>query len=475
LQGGIVINTGKLASVLTLVVVFLASVTLAQTDPGVQSASRGTGATIINPANDPNGFTAFFQDGLVRFQELENVSNATNVGLGPRFNSNQCSSCHAQPAIGGSSSAVNPQFAFAGSSVAPDSTTPYFITANGPTREARFPFFFNSNGTADTSAPNGGVEDLFTVTGRSDAGSCSLPQPSFAAAQAANNIIFRIPTPVFGAGLVENLDDSTLLKNQATNLDNKFGIAGTFNHNGNDGTISRFGWKAQNKSLHIFAGEAYNVEMGITNLLFPQDRPLPGEDQQGTGLPANCLNLSGSGYPEDTNNPPATGATGAAVLDDVSAFANFMRFLAPPPTAGVVLNGSSVSASSIAAGSSLFSAIGCATCHNPTPGTTQVSNFVPALSKAQVPAFSDIEIHHMGTGLADNVSQGGAGGDQFRTAPLWGLGQRIFLLHDGRTTNLITAIQDHASHGSEATTVEENFFDLNSTQQQEVLDFLRSL
>jgi CxxC motif-containing protein (DUF1111 family) len=470
-----VINTGKLASVLTLVVVFLASVTLAQTDPGVQSASRGTGATIINPANDPNGFTAFFQDGLVRFQELENVSNATNVGLGPRFNSNQCSSCHAQPAIGGSSSAVNPQFAFAGSSVAPDSTTPYFITANGPTREARFPFFFNSNGTADTSAPNGGVEDLFTVTGRSDAGSCSLPQPSFAAAQAANNIIFRIPTPVFGAGLIENLDDSTLLKNQATNLDNKFGIAGTFNHNGNDGTISRFGWKAQNKSLHIFAGEAYNVEMGITNLLFPQDRPLPGEDQQGTGLPANCLNLSGSGYPEDTNNPPATGATGAAVLDDVSAFANFMRFLAPPPTAGVVLNGSSVSASSIAAGSSLFSAIGCATCHNPTPGTTQVSNFVPALSKAQVPAFSDIEIHHMGTGLADNVSQGGAGGDQFRTAPLWGLGQRIFLLHDGRTTNLITAIQDHASHGSEATTVEENFFDLNSTQQQEVLDFLRSL
>ena len=89
--------------------------------------------------------------------------------------------------------------------------------------------------------------------------------------------------------------------------------------------------------------------------------------------------------------------------------------------------------------------------------------------------ISDIEIHHMGTGLADNVSQGGAGGDQFRTAPLWGLGQRIFLLHDGRTTNLITAIQDHASHGSEATTVEENFFDLSTTQQQEVLDFLRSL
>jgi CxxC motif-containing protein (DUF1111 family) len=82
----------------------------------------------------------------------------------------------------------------------------------------------------------------------------------------------------------------------------------------------------------------------------------------------------------------------------------------------------------------------------------------------------------MGTGLADNVSQGGAGGNQFRTAPLWGLGQRIFLLHDGRTTNLITAIHDHASNGSEATFVEEEFFEnLSTTQQQEILDFLRSL
>src|SRR5262249_22265473 len=154
----------------------------------------------------------------------------------------------------------------------------------------RFPFFFNSNGSANLNSPNGGVEDLFTVSGRLDAGACSLSQPSFNAARAANNIIFRIPTPTFGAGLLENLDDSTLLKSQRANLTNSFGIGGTFNHNGNDGTISRFGWKAQNKSLHIFTGEAYNVEMGVTNLLFTQDRPLPGEDGNGgsglTGLPA---------------------------------------------------------------------------------------------------------------------------------------------------------------------------------------------
>jgi CxxC motif-containing protein (DUF1111 family) len=487
------IKTVKFVSVLSLALLFFAGMAFAQTDPGVQAASRGTGAALADVSNNDNGhnpgLAAFFTDGQNRFQDVEAVSGGANNGLGPRFNSNSCVSCHAQPAIGGTGPAVNPQFKFTNGNqprVAPNDATPFFITANGPTREARFPFFFNSDGSANTNNPNGGVEDLFTVSGRADAGTCVLPQPSFNAAAAANNIIFRIPTPVFGLGLVENLDDSTLLTNQANNAGNNssFGVAGTFNHNGNDGTITRFGWKAQNKSGHIFAGEAYNVEMGISNLLFTQDRPLPGEDGNGgtggTGLPANCLNLSGLGYPEDNSNPGQT--TNAAVLDDVSAFANFMRGLAPPPTGGVVLNGQQVSAANISAGATLFVELGCSTCHQQTVGTTQVSSSTPttsgvgSLSKAPVNAFSDIEIHHMGTGLADNVGQGGAGGDQFRSAPLWGLGQRIFLLHDGRTTNLITAINDHFSNGSEANIPVELFFDdLSSTQQQQVLDFLRSL
>ena len=140
-----------------------------------------------------------------------------------------------------------------------------------------------------------------------------------------------------------------------------------------------------------------------------------------------------------------------------------------------MLNGQQVSSSTISAGSALFSSIGCSKCHNPTPGTTQASNFTSSLSMVPVNAFSDIEIHHMGTGLADNVAQGGAGGDQFRTAPLWGLGQRIFLLHDGRTTNLLTAIDAHEGNGSEANVVEGNFDNLTPTQQQQILDFLRSL
>jgi CxxC motif-containing protein (DUF1111 family) len=483
-------KTIKLASVLAfLLALFFPAMAFAQTDPGVQGGNRGTGVALKFVQNDDNGnnagLNAFFQDGLKRFQDVESVSGSStgNNGLGPRFNSNQCSSCHSQPAIGGTGPAMNPQFSFAGSAVAPRDTTPFFITANGPTREARFPFFFDQFGNANPNNPNGGVEDLFTVSGRSDASSCVLTQPSFNAARAANNIIFRIPTPVFGAGLIENLDDSTLQSNRANNLNNNFGIGGDFNHNGNDGTISRFGWKAQNKSLHIFSGEAYNVEMGVSNLLFTQDRPLPGEDGNGgtggIGLPTTCLNLTRTGYPEDNSNPGQTSAP--LVLDDVSAFANFMRGLAPPPTGGVVLNGQPVSATSINNGRGLFSAIGCATCHNPTPGTTQVSNNTPttsgvgSLSLNQVNAFSDIEVHHMGVGLADNVSQGGAGGDQFRTAPLWGLGQRIFLLHDGRTSNLLSAIQAHQSNGSEAIQVEENFDSLSPSQRQDLLNFLRSL
>lgn len=448
------------------------------TDPGVQSGAAQAGSPLAS-VNSGDGSLQFFQNGLARFQEIESVSNspAGNNGLGPRFNFVQCSGCHAAPAIGGSGPAVNPQFLAIGNGFVNAGTNamPSFITANGPTREARFPFFFGDSGAPNTNAPNGGVEDLFTVSGRNDAGSCSLEQPPFAQAVATNNIIYRIPTPVFGAGLIENLDDATLMSNQAASASNTFGISGAFNRNGNDGTISRFGWKAQNKSLELFAGEAYNVEMGITNEIFTQDRPLPEEELR-DGLPSNCMNLGGKGYPEDATNYSATPgvdqySTYASIPSDVVQFAMFMRLLAPPTPSTTTPGGPA----SISNGRALFSSIGCAACHTPTIGNTQKSSFTNSLSNAPVNAFSDFEIHHMGTGLADNVSQGGAGGDQFRTPPLWGLSQRIFLLHDGRTKDLVQAIEAHESNGSEATLVKENFDALSTSQKQDLLNFLRSL
>jgi len=199
------------------------------------------------------------------------------------MNLDSCSGCHAQPGIGGSSPRDNPQFTFFRDSV--DNNTnklPSFITEKGPVREARFKLF-----RYDTTGRDGGVHDLFTIAGMKGAEGCSLYQPDFEKELRLNNVIFRIPTPVFGAGLIEQIPDTAILENINANQDQKKAlgikkklnfviaantITGLPNKNGNDGTIARFGWKAQNKSLLIFSGEAYNVEMGISNELFQTER-----------------------------------------------------------------------------------------------------------------------------------------------------------------------------------------------------------
>jgi CxxC motif-containing protein (DUF1111 family) len=105
------------------------------------------------------------------------------------------------------------------------------------------------------------------------------------------------------------------------------------------------------------------------------------------------------------------------------------------------------------------------------------SSTVPsaALSNQTVNPYSDILVHHMGKGLEDGITQGGAGPDEFRTAPLWGVGQRVFFLHDGRTSNLVDAISFHKSDGSEANKVIERFNRLSTSQKQDLINFLRSL
>jgi Di-haem oxidoreductase, putative peroxidase len=458
-----------------LFAVSYATVTLGQRsvqDPGVRGGTVDSGQPLSSLPQTP-GASDFFANGLLRFQEIETVQGGPDNGLGPRFNSNQCSSCHSQPAIGGTSPSTT-VFPFVGpnpetlvySLDGAQNTLPSFVTPNGPAREARFKFFLNPNGNSLSSTPDGGVHDLFVISGRSDAGNCNIKQPNFHQNLALNNVIFRIPTPTFGAGLIENIPDETIYANMQANSRQKqsLGISGAPNRNGNDGTISRFGWKAQNKSLEIFSGEAYNVEMGVTNELFQNERASPDEAQAG-GLPANCkMNPT----PEDATvtNP----AQYAEVPSDTVQFAMFMRLLAPPKPSTTSPGGPQ----SIANGSRNFNAIGCAMCHTPTL-QTGTSGVTPALNQVNANLYSDLLIHHMGTNLADGVSQGGAGPDQFRSAPLWGLGQRIFLLHDGRTTDLVDAIKEHASSGSEANGVISNFRQLSPQQQQDLLNFLRSL
>jgi CxxC motif-containing protein (DUF1111 family) len=392
---------------------------------------------------------ALFADGLATFGEVDEVGN----GLGPRMNLDSCAGCHAQPAAGGSSPFVNPQVAFAGKDGGTDIVPP-FVTASGPVREARF--VKNPDKSAD-----GGVHAIFTITGRSGASGCTLLQPDFATQLANGNVIFRIPTPTFGAGLIEQIPDSAIAANAASSatlkaslgIKGKPNITGITNNNGNDGTIARFGWKAQNKSLLLFSGEAYNVEQGISNELFQTEREEASECQF-------------AATPNDaTNSDPAV----ADPRSDIERFAVFMRFLAPPVPSPDTPGGTA----SIAHGLALFMSTGCQLCHTPsfTTGLSQVA----ALSGQPVNLYSDLVVHDMGDGLADGVSQGAAGPREFRTAPLWGLGQRVFFLHDGRTSDLVRAIQEHSSKGSEASGVISRYNALVETDKQDLLNFLRSL
>jgi CxxC motif-containing protein (DUF1111 family) len=438
-----------------------------QTDPGPRGGAAGAGGPLASvAANNPTTILDFFNDGLTRFQRIDSVSGTLTgepgSGLGPRYNSRSCARCHAQPAIGGTSPSTNPEFEDSLAHGA-QNTLPSFVNIGGPVVEARFIYFTDASGNPITTQPNGGVEPLFIIAGRPDANPCTtsvISQPNFASAVSHNNVSLRIPTPVFGSGLIENIDETTLL--QAVG-GNPFGISGTLNRNGNDGTITRFGWKAQNKSLEIFAGEAYNVEMGVSNELFTQERPTP-EEERAFGLPSPCkINP----FPEDHTN---FNTTAINTLSDTVSFAMFMRFLAPPAQA--VYTGSQQL--SVLHGQTVFTDIGCDACHHQT-FTTAPSAFTSSLSNVQAKLFSDLELHHMGSGLADNIQQGNAGGDQFRTAPLWGVGQRLWFLHDGRTNNLLTAIAAHQSTGSEANSVILNFNALSTSDKQDVINFLRSL
>ncbi len=420
----------------------------AQHDPGPisVSASQGIGNALNNLTS---GEFAAFNNGKTTFQEVDSVSGSltSGSGLGPRFNLDSCSGCHAFPAIGGSAPASNPQIDVATKAGATN-TIPSFITLNGPIREARF--VRGARGEAD-----GGVHDLFVISGRTDAQGCDITQPDFASALATNNVVFRIPTPIFGAGLIEAIDDAAILANRRANTDLKgaLGISGHENRNQNDGSLTRFGWKAQNKSLAVFAGEAYNVEQGVTNDIFPNERDSTGGCRF-NATPEDHVDVNGGTRFRPTTTP-----------SDLIDFVFFMRFLAPPSRGS--------SSSSTRSGEALFSSIGCALCH--TPSLNTVTNTTAALSNTSANLFSDLLVHKLGSGLADGIVQGFATGDEFRTAPLWGLGQRLFFLHDGRTSDLLAAITAHASSGSEANQVLSSFGALRPEQKQDLLNFLRSL
>jgi CxxC motif-containing protein (DUF1111 family) len=388
---------------LTTLIIALTAALHAQTDPGPRPPGPPLSGRPLDGLSGED--LQRFDRGRGAFARVADVEQ----GLGPRFNLDSCLGCHAHPAPGGTSPRVNPQVAVAAKLGAVNQIPP-FIQQDGPVRVAR-------------SRQDGGVHNLFVITGRADAPSgCAITQPDFGNRQ---NNVFRIPTPTFGLGLIEAIPDATLRANLAADQDRKrqLGIRGRFNTSDNDGTITRFGWKAQNKSLLEFSGEAANVEMGISNALYPQERE---EDR-------NCATA------------PVPNDPGA-----ILAMADFMRLLAPPRP--------SAATASTERGRALFATAGCALCHTATVGGASL--------------YSDLALHGMGQALNDGVSQGAANGNDWRTAPLWGLGDRLFLMHDGRTRDLLEAIR---LHDGESRQTVQNFNALTAEQKQDILNFLRSL
>ncbi|MFZ0815255.1 MAG: di-heme oxidoredictase family protein [Candidatus Sulfotelmatobacter sp.] len=456
------------------------------------------------------------------------------VGLGPSFNAQSCEQCHMVPAVGGSSpgivsiqtSAASPAITFAmpipgsppplsasnpqigdATDDGGTNTIPFFpppfslpgvttplkstVPVDGPVIEVRFVEALAPSGNEAGVGANG-VGNLFTIQGRKDLpAGCSINQINFQALP-NGSISFRIPTPTFGLGFVESTPDPILIENsERLTASNTLGVVGaTFNTSGNDGTITRFGWKAQNKSLLIFAGEAENVEMGVTNELFPNERTWGATPPPiSTGPPTSpltvppCINNS-VGYPEDEILPTGNAATAAsnAQLDSIFMLLN----AAPSQCSSSLSTGYGTSTPNCQPfttaennGQTLFTAVGCHLCHSPTLQTGPSPNV--SLSSVPYHPYSDFALHHMG-GLSDGITQGNASGDQFRTAPLWGLGQRLFFLHDGREVDLRNAIQDHCIPTTSSTVPASEacgsvgvFNSLGNTAQEDILDFLRSL
>lgn len=420
------------------------------TDPGVRSGTVGAGAQLAGMTNDQ---TTQFPEYQFVFQEVNN--SVTNpIGLGPGYDADGCGKCHVQPAKGGSSPRNNPLFNMYQLDGATN-VMPSFITPKGPVVNARSPLL------SDGITPDGHVQQLFVVTGRSDAAGCNATQPDFAAEQASSNLVFRQTTPLFGEGLMEIVQNADILANMNASLALKQGLGITGHPSiAEDGSISRFGWKAQGRSLILFSGDAYNIEEGVTNELSPN------ELNQTPGCNLSAITEDHTVF----NHFKAHNFDG-----DPEDLANFMRFLAPP-VPGSCPGGNAASCTN---GQMQFNNVGCVLCH--TTSFTTPAAAIRALNKVTFNLFSDMLVHHMGPCLADNIVQGNVMGDEFRTPPLWGVGQRIFFMHDGRTTDIVQAIQDHscASNSqfaaSEANGVIAAFNALSEQDQQDLVNFLRSL
>jgi CxxC motif-containing protein (DUF1111 family) len=350
----------------------------------------------------PGADLTLFGKGKDAFEEVEEVAD----GLGPIFNARSCAECHSFPTTGGGS-AVN---------------------------EVRFGR--SSHGVFNDLASQGGsLLQLFAISPE-----CQELLPAN-----ANVVGHRNSTALFGAGLVEAIPNAQIEAYANVLQANHPGQAGQINYvtSVTDGgvNVGRFGWKAQQAKLLDFSADAYLNEMGITSDPFPNENAPNGDPDK----LAAC----------DTVADPEDVVDGEGKRD-IDRFADFMRFLAPPPSGPQTFQ--------VHVGEGIFHVLGCARCHHPS--FTAVSDH-SAIDGQIVAAYSDFLLHDVGTG--DGI---GPFVDKFRTSPLWGIRVSAPYLHDGSAATPRQAI---LGHDGQAKLARKGFELLPNAAQEALLAFLNSL
>jgi CxxC motif-containing protein (DUF1111 family) len=429
------------------------------------------------------------------------VSGQPAAGLGPRYSANGCFWCHGSPVAGGSSPAINPEVAMATlnqrsgfeANVVP--TTNYFapdgsdgqpfIRSGGPVRA---PFQRSTGRQLQLYIIGGlggpGMTDIISTLPACT--STILPQPNYASLLGANDISPTIPIPLFGEGLIEATQDANWRAQQNPTKFAAFSIpTNTLNIIDDTPTIAKIGWKGYISSVNYFGSLALATELGASRELFPMKidqtpqcnaRNMPDDHPPLTSR-ATCSGCSmdfasaaeGNAYfATHLESPEPVWGTAAGAYDG------------PPPSGW---SGSSVRAYTTASttvtqgsvynGYQQFVAMGCDTCHTPshTTGPSQITG----IGNKTYYNYGDGALHHMGVGMNNGITRGLASGDQFRSANLWGTGQRLWFNHDGRTNSLYAAIEAHCTTGSEATAVCTAFGGLSLQNQQDLINFLRGL
>lgn len=373
-------------------------------------------------------------------------------GLGPIFNNQSCGSCHIADGRGKSPNAGDPLV-----SLLLRISIPGEDTHGGPNPVPGFGGQLQQRGIFGVQ-PEGDVDVSYTENAYQfpDGEPYSLRTPKFTIVNpyislpAGVMISPRMASPVCGLGLLESIDETSILAEADENDANGDGISGRpnygFDETSQTAKLGRFGWKAAQPTIIQQSAGAYVEDMGITNMIFKNESSI-GEPQFPAGQ---------HGYELGDSTLYAT--------------AYYIKSLAVPGRRNA-------SDATVKSGKNTFNTIGCVKCHNASY-TTGANMIFPELSNQLIYPYTDLLLHDMGTGLADNRPDFRATGTEWRTPPLWGIGLTTIVnghnnfLHDGRARNLIEAIM---WHDGEAANAKNGFKNLGKSDRDALITFLNSL